>query len=78
MTYCSACALRTMYEGKYFAKIDKDSIDMGLTMDLMRRARNIIYQALESLDDAGFIRKDIPDTLMEMLNEVVGDLENTI
>jgi|GEM_PF-1116221 len=78
MTYDSACALRTMYEGKYFAKIDKDSIDMGLTMDLMRRARNIIYQALESLDDAGLIREDIPDTLMEMLNEVVGDLENAI
>jgi archaellum component FlaC len=78
MTYDSACALRTMYEGKYFAKIDKDSIDVGLTIDLMRRARNIVYQALKSLEDAGLVREDIPDTFMEMLNGVASDLENAI
>jgi hypothetical protein len=51
MTYCSACALRTMYEGEYFATIDRDSIDIGVTLRMIKDARRAVYNALIALEN---------------------------
>jgi hypothetical protein len=52
MTYCSACALRSMYEGEYFATIDRDSIDIGVTLKMIKDARRAVYNALIALENS--------------------------
>jgi HPt (histidine-containing phosphotransfer) domain-containing protein len=73
MTYCSACRLRTMAEGEYFAQMDFDSIDLGVTLDMMRRSRETVYNALRILE-----ANDVspPPSLESVLEDVDQELRN--
>jgi hypothetical protein len=72
MTYCSACALRSMYEGEYFATIDRDSIDIGVTLKMIKDARRAVYNALIALENS---KIPTPASIEPLLRAVASDIK---
>jgi hypothetical protein len=72
MTYCSACALRSMYEGEYFATIDRDSIEIGVTLKMIKDARRAVYNALIAL---GNNKIPTPASIEPLLRAVDSDIK---
>jgi len=72
MTYCSACALRSMYEGEYFTTIDRDSIDIGVTLKMIKDARRAVYNALIALENS---KIPTPASIEPLLRAVDSDIK---
>jgi len=72
MTYCRACALRSMYEGEYFTAIDKDSIDIGVTLKMIKDARRAVYNALTALENSQI---PLPGGIEPLLRAVDSDIK---
>ena len=73
MTYCRACRLRSMYEGEYFTTIDKDNIDIGVTLKMIKDARRAVYNSLTALENANI---PAPAGLTPLLKAVDEDIRN--
>ncbi len=72
MTYCSPCALRSMYEGEYFTAIDKDSVDIGVTLKMIKDARRAVYTALRALENTQI---PMPGGIEPLLRAVDSDIK---
>ena len=75
MSYDPACTLRTMYEGIYFPRIDLDSMDIGVTIYLIKRTRQVIREALESLQNSGIEASSLPQEVRKVIDDVKLDLD---
>ncbi len=78
MTYCSACRLRTMVEGLYFAQIDYDNLDLGVTLDMMRRARELVHNALKVLEETGAFPPLGLESVLESVDQDLRDAAEEI
>jgi hypothetical protein len=72
MTYCRACRLRSMYEGEYFTAIDKDNVDIGVTLKMIKDARRAVYNALTALENSQI---PTPASIEPLLRAVDSDIK---
>jgi predicted nucleic acid-binding Zn-ribbon protein len=72
MTYCRSCRLRSMYEGEYFTAIDKDNVDIGVTLKMIKDARRAVYNALIALENS---KIPTPASIEPLLRAVDSDIK---
>ena len=78
MSYDSAIIVRMFQEGYYIGSMDADSIDLGIDLYLISRTREIVYNALKTLQDSGLTRDDLPSGMRTLLGEIGRELDDAI